>query len=421
MEDKKILRIVRNAMEGDTESFSKLMQLKSRNILYMAISVIHDKDLSQDVAQEAALIMQRSITALKNPRAFDSWMYRIVYNACLKEVKKVKQAQTDIELDSQTEGLFTEGRAEFLPEEYVSNEEKRNELLHAFENLPEKYRMCVFLFYYEDMNYKDIAGVLDITAEEVSYRLRMAKKRLRQELLNGAPLETFPEANVKAPATLAAVPVLSQVLRMDEQGVVTVSMIDKFVASVVASTTATSAAATVTTTAGVTIPLIAKMLSSAAVPIITMATAVFAAASVAVGVYSVNTVGVPDVLPWEATQTTIETTLVYKGNPHVVFVGADGSDSPYGVSSISFVDDATVPTNITWTISTAEGETVLVAGEGAFIDGASGLAGLAPGEYRVNYFATDDQGAPAYTHRNFTIDETVARVEKEQPGEKAGS
>lgn len=407
MEDKKILRIVKSAMEGNTDSFSKLMQIKSRSILYMAISVIHDKDLSQDVAQEAALIMQRNITALKNPRAFDSWMYRIVYNACLKEVKKVKQVQTDIELDSRAEALFMEGRAEFLPEEYVKSEEKRSELLRALEDLPEKYRICVLLFYYEDMNYKDISGVLDITPEEVSYRLRMAKKKLRQELLSGVPLETASETDAKAPAALATVPVISQVLHMDEQGVVTVSMIDKFVASVAAGSTVAGTVATATaTTAGATVSLAAKMLSSAVVPVVTVATAVLMAISIAVGIYSVNTAGVPETLQWETTQTTTETTLVYQGNPHVVFTAADGSDSPYGVSSISFVDDITVPVSITWAITTAEGETVLLAGEGAFIDSASGLAGLLPGEYRANYFATDEMGAPAYTHRNFTIEET---------------
>lgn len=44
MKDKKFLRVVESAMKGDEESFSKLMQMRSRNILYIALSIVHDKE-----------------------------------------------------------------------------------------------------------------------------------------------------------------------------------------------------------------------------------------------------------------------------------------------------------------------------------------------------------------------------------------
>lgn len=411
MKDKKFLRVVESAMKGDEESFSKLMQMRSRNILYIALSIIHDKELSQDVAQEAALLMQRDIVKLKSAPAFDSWMYRVVYNACMNEKKKMKRTQENIKKDIDSKDDTPESREEFLPESFVSSEEKRKEILAAINELPEKYRICILLYYYEDMKYHEIAEVLDTDVNDVSYRLRNAKKLLRQKFEDSASVENETVVR-KAPAALASVPVITQVLHLDEQGAIIGAMVDRFVAAVATGAAATTAGvgATTTATATVAAPLVAKLMSGTAVTVTTVVTSFLAAAAIAIGAYSYSTVGSPEVFTWQDPVVVNERTIDYGGNPHIEFTSSNG-DSPYGVTEILFVDNQSALVSITWAITAADTGTELLNGEGFSITFSTGLETLAPGEYRIDFYALDDHGASAHSYRNFTI-ENISETEQ---------
>lgn len=310
MSDRKVLRLVEGAIKGDKGSFDRLMQARSRNILYIAMSIMRDKESGEDVAQEAAAVIQGSISKLKNPEAFDSWMYRIVYNTCMDEKKKMARTQAYAEIDLRVENMVPESRDEFLPHDFLSSKEKRAELLAAIHELPEKYQMCVLLFYYEDMGYAEIADVLDIDTQNVAYYLHVAKKKLRQQLDAGyfAP-EAGAEATTEAADTttdttklphknaglVAAAPIISQVLHLDESIVVTAGMVNRFAlatgigtASVGVGTGTAAATSALSVGAGGLFLSMAESLKNASLAKI--AVSLLATAAIAGGVYTVTVV-----------------------------------------------------------------------------------------------------------------------------------
>lgn len=236
MKDKKLLRVIEGAVKGDQDSYTELIRMKGKNILYIAIHLMGNRSDGEDAAQDAVILLRESIKDLRNPASFEVWMYRLVYNVCMGAKRKMKNASQNIELDP-AEVQATEDRTEFLPEEFVVDEEKRHQLLAAVDQLPENYRMCVMLYYYEDMSYAEVAEVMDIKVQDVANNLSRAKKKLRYELLTteeaaslspavaaaaaAIPAST-PAAAVSIPAqtmqkggALAAIPVLSRAFAQD--------------------------------------------------------------------------------------------------------------------------------------------------------------------------------------------------------------
>lgn len=226
MNGKKELRIIKGAVRGERNAFDKLMDLKNRRILYIAMNLLSDKEIAEDAAQEAIIRINRSIAGLKDPKLFDTWMYRIVYNTCMDMTKTNKHTTVDIE---EYESLFEEERTDFLPEEFMADTEKRSKVLQAIQDLPENYRVCVLMYYYEEMSYADIASVMDIKVKDVSNNLSRAKAKLRCTLLGAADIasESTGKANTAAVgASFAAAPVLTQILEHDAKESISQNTLD---------------------------------------------------------------------------------------------------------------------------------------------------------------------------------------------------
>lgn len=284
MKEKKFQRIVERAVKGDKAAFELLMQQKSKNILYIAMSIMRDRVKGEEVAQEAALSMQKNILQLKSPERFDSWMYRIVYNECMDEKKHESRTRDHGEINAEVEETMPEERNELLPEEFVYNKEKREDLLAFVNKLPDRYRACILLFYYGDLSYQEVADAMNISIYDVANYLRCAKQKLRQQLIgceSDKPTEGMSEPKDSSvvhlektvrseekttPAEkvgmLSMSTAITQVFHFDETEVITASMTERLLATVSAgavvaktgaavSAPVATAAATATATAAV--------------------------------------------------------------------------------------------------------------------------------------------------------------------------
>lgn len=373
---------------------------------------MHDKQKSEDMAQEAALLMQRGIATLKSPQAFDSWMYRVVFNACMNEKKKMKRTPENIEIDSQIENEMQEARAEFIPESFVSDEEKRTRLLEIIGKLPEKHRICILLFYYEEMPYSEIAETLEISVNDVSYRLRVARDILRRELACAFPEEANELVAAKAPAAFVAIPVITQVLRLDEQSAVSAHMVERFISVVATSSGVAGLGAVAVTATAVTTSLVTKVLGGAAAVGIAAAGAFMAFTAATEGPETIETENhqieqaapqseESSLLPEET--ITEEHSVDYAGSPQIVFSSLRGTDSPYEVTGIEFIDNVSELVSVTWSITSSSTGEEERSGEGSEITFNPILSSLAPGEYKVSFLAIDATGGTARTYRSFNV------------------
>lgn len=131
----------------------------------------------EDAVQEALVQTFRHARGIREPRAFRSWLYRAVKNACLIGRRRGGSTRTrEIE-----EGAEPADPAR-LADDLVAAQEDRRRVRAAVAGLPQSYREAVFLRDFEGLSTKEVSRVLGITEANVKVRLHRAHAQLRRRL-----------------------------------------------------------------------------------------------------------------------------------------------------------------------------------------------------------------------------------------------
>lgn len=126
-----------------------------------------DASLADDIAQEACIKAYLTCDSLKDPSRFKPWIFRIGYNAfidnkrCSREYASVDEAAL-LAGDSAGDDAF-----------------RYQELYDALGKLPSKERTSVLLFYMEGYSVREIAGIVDASADAVRQHLSRGRNHLR--------------------------------------------------------------------------------------------------------------------------------------------------------------------------------------------------------------------------------------------------
>lgn len=147
------------------EGFAAAAAPLERLLLSVSYGVLRSWDLAADAAQSALLKGWRYRHSVKDPAGFKAWLVKIAVN----ESKNLLRRGFTVELD------------ENLAQEPL-DKELRLDVRQAVYALPEKYRLPVILFYFEDMAVADIARALDLPAGTVISHLHRGRAKLREEL-----------------------------------------------------------------------------------------------------------------------------------------------------------------------------------------------------------------------------------------------
>ena len=147
------------------EGFAATAAPLERLLLSVSYGVLKNWDLAADAAQSALLKGWRYRHSVKDPGSFKPWLVKIAVN----ESKNMLRHGFPVELDENTA-------------DEPMDRELRLDVRQAVYALPEKYRLPVILFYFEDMAVADIARALDIPEGTVISRLHRGRARLREEL-----------------------------------------------------------------------------------------------------------------------------------------------------------------------------------------------------------------------------------------------
>ena len=147
------------------EGFAAAAAPLERLLLSVSYGVLRSWDLAADAAQSALLKGWRYRHSVKDPAGFKAWLVKIAVN----ESKNLLRRGFPVELD------------ENLAEEPL-DKELRLDVQQAVYALPEKYRLPVILFYFEDMAVADIARALELPEGTVISHLHRGRAKLREEL-----------------------------------------------------------------------------------------------------------------------------------------------------------------------------------------------------------------------------------------------
>lgn len=159
-----------NAIGKDPEKGFRMLVKKYMQPVYWHIRrlvVVHAD--TQDATQETFVRVYRSVSSLRDTKAFAAWIYRIATNEAMRIVQTRKTADTDI--DSQTNLLAADSYVDYSDAEAVK-------LQNAILRLPPKQQVVFNLRYYDEMSYDEIAKVADSTAAAAKTNYHLAKEKI---------------------------------------------------------------------------------------------------------------------------------------------------------------------------------------------------------------------------------------------------
>lgn len=130
-----------------------------------------DAALADDMAQDALVRAYVASGSFLGLSKFSTWLLRIAYNCYIDHCRKSRPGQQPVEvaLDLPS-GDASDGRFRYQP------------LYQALDQLPEKERATIALFYFEDRSIREIASILNMPQGSVKYYLSMGRQHLKKHI-----------------------------------------------------------------------------------------------------------------------------------------------------------------------------------------------------------------------------------------------
>lgn len=169
------------------EAFAMLLPRYRDKVFRLSFSMLRERAMAEDTTQDIFLRVWRALPGFAGQSQLSTWIYAIAKNACLSEIRKRKPT-VSLDQNDDEDSYNPAVAALAAPEADDSATVSVGQLL---DQLPERYRQAVVLFYMEDKSYEQTAASLGLPLGTVKALLHRARKRLI-ELTKEA--EATPEA-----------------------------------------------------------------------------------------------------------------------------------------------------------------------------------------------------------------------------------
>ena len=165
--------------EGDLTGLEVLFELHRLAVLRTAYGIVGSHDLAEDVTQHVFVELFTAIKRFDGTRPFAPWLYRIVVNTSLKELRR--RDRRNIQLQ---EAAYLPS-PDPLPDLIAEESEVRRSICAAILALRPKQRAAVVLRYFHGFNEAEMAVALGCRRGTVKSRLHTALRQLELLLREG--------------------------------------------------------------------------------------------------------------------------------------------------------------------------------------------------------------------------------------------
>ena len=142
---------------------------------------------AEDLVQETCLRALRAIDRLRADGSLKGWLFTILRNIWLNQLRQRRTTPDLVELDADENGASEPADTSQDPLTGYINGIEREQVRAAIQQLPVEFREIIILREYEELSYQEIAALLDCPPGTVMSRLARARGKLR-DLLSGAQM-----------------------------------------------------------------------------------------------------------------------------------------------------------------------------------------------------------------------------------------
>jgi len=163
--------LVERVLAGEKADFAELVRRHEQPVRAIALSIVGNWHTGQDVVQETFVKAYGRLGQLHDPSQFSSWV-AVIARHCAMDAAAKRRPSAPLEEAGNVPAVSNNGR--------LSSE--KEELLKAVMRLKEGEREAVMLYYFSELNMREIAGVTGRSTGTISKQISRAHKRLRKML-----------------------------------------------------------------------------------------------------------------------------------------------------------------------------------------------------------------------------------------------
>jgi RNA polymerase sigma-70 factor, ECF subfamily len=181
--------LIRAAQKGQRAAFDALVRRYDQSVLRLALHMLGSEQDAQDVHQEAFIKAYRHLANFRFECSFYTWLYRIVTNLCLDQLRRRKSRREDPStvLDASGDEMdlmanISDDRAMANPARELDRKMMSEQITEALGKLTPRERTVFELKHYQGLKLRTIGEMLNTTEETAKNTLFRATRKLRSNL-----------------------------------------------------------------------------------------------------------------------------------------------------------------------------------------------------------------------------------------------
>ncbi|AEG58687.1 RNA polymerase sigma factor, sigma-70 family [Desulforamulus ruminis DSM 2154] len=170
--------IITHCQQGEEAAFDALYKTYATKALRTAYLFVGNKNIAEDIIQEAFLECYRDIKKLRNPESFQVWFNRLLVRICWRMASMERKVITESLDDNGMERLTDQ--QDVL--EIIEASQESRIIRQAINQLSLPLKTTMILYYYNDMSIKEISQIMNCFQGTVKSRLLNGRKKLAKVL-----------------------------------------------------------------------------------------------------------------------------------------------------------------------------------------------------------------------------------------------
>lgn len=168
-------KLIKECLKGKKESFAKLISPYQKRIEALGMSFFHNRSDVEDFTQDVFIKAYTKLSTFRGESKFSTWLTRIAYTTAINSKKK----QQDFDSFADEDSYFMEN---LTPEAMEIRRITCEAVKEALTELPEKFKVCLDLYFFYDYSYDEIAIITDFPVNTIKSHVFRAKQILREKL-----------------------------------------------------------------------------------------------------------------------------------------------------------------------------------------------------------------------------------------------
>ena len=168
---------------GNNQAFDILLDRHKDKVYNYILLIVRNREMAEDIFQESFM---RAIMTIKQGRymengKFSAWICRIAHNQIIDAYRRERNEKTVSNEEYEDMDLFNDAK---LCEENIEDKMVREQVLKDVNNLmlhlPDEQREVVYMRYYQDLSFKEIADITGVSINTALGRMRYAVMNMRR-------------------------------------------------------------------------------------------------------------------------------------------------------------------------------------------------------------------------------------------------